>query len=57
MPFETVIAATPRTLLRMGIFARIALPLKGGLFRPRALAMLAEVLRMRARLLRRNYAS
>ena len=42
--FEAIIAATPRKLLRAQIYAKIAVPLKGGVLRRRSLAMLAEVL-------------
>ena len=44
VPFETVIASTPRELMSEGIYSKIAVPLKGGILRLRSLAMLAEVL-------------
>ena len=42
--FEVIIAQTPRRLLRAQIYSKIAVPLKGGLFRRRSLTMLGEVL-------------
>ena len=44
VPFAEVIAATPRHLIAAQLYAQIAAPLKGGIFRARSLAMLFEVL-------------
>ena len=42
--FEKIIASTPISLLGMGIYSKISIPLKGGFLRPYSLAILSEVL-------------
>ena len=42
--FENIIAETPRSLQRAKLYCKIAVPLKGGIYRNRSLVMLAEVL-------------
>jgi len=42
--FEKIIASTPISLLSMGIYSKISIPLKGGFLRPYSLAILSEVL-------------
>ena len=44
VPFAEIIASTPRHLIAGQLYAQIAAPLKGGIFRTRSLAMLLEVL-------------
>jgi hypothetical protein len=38
------VGATPRHLIRMGVYQKIALPMQGGPLRPTSLALVAEVL-------------